>query len=60
MGFGNLTNISPKEARAEATKWRTVARKGKDPIKEQERLRREAEKADSSFAWAASSLAGCP
>ena len=49
MGLGSLTHVSLKEAREEATKWRTVARKGKDPIKERERLRREAEKADHTL-----------
>jgi integrase len=42
MGLGSAQNVSLKEARAEAEKWRAVARQGKDPIKERERLRREA------------------
>ena len=42
MGLGALSAVSLKEAREEAEKWRPVARKGKDPIKEQERIRREA------------------
>jgi len=49
MGLGSLSHVSLKEAREEATKWRVVARKGKDPIKERERLRREAEKADHTL-----------
>ncbi|NOD87052.1 MULTISPECIES: Arm DNA-binding domain-containing protein [unclassified Ruegeria] len=42
MGLGALSAVSLKEAREEAEKWRPIARKGKDPIKEQERIRREA------------------
>jgi len=42
MGLGSFTEVSLKEAREAAEGWRTVARKNKDPIKERERLRREA------------------
>ncbi|WP_170331105.1 tyrosine-type recombinase/integrase [Ruegeria arenilitoris] len=44
MGLGSGTEVSLKEARSEANKWRDVARSGKDPIKERERLRRVAER----------------
>lgn len=44
MGLGSLAEVSLKEAREAADQWRAVARKGLDPIKERERLRREAEK----------------
>ena len=42
MGLGSLTEVSLKEARAAAIKWRTTVRDGTDPIKERERQRREA------------------
>ncbi|MFO1143163.1 MAG: tyrosine-type recombinase/integrase [Amaricoccus sp.] len=42
MGLGSLASVSLKAARDEAAKWRTVAAGGRDPIKERERLRREA------------------
>lgn len=41
MGLGSLSDVSLKQARIEADKWREVKRRGKDPIKERERLRRE-------------------
>ncbi len=41
MGLGTLSAVSLKEARVGAEKWRAVARQGKDPIKERERIRRE-------------------
>ena len=34
MGLGSLNDVSLKEAREIAEKWRSVARQGKDPIKE--------------------------
>lgn len=40
MGLGSAAHVSLKEARAEAEHWRTIARQGKDPIKERERQRR--------------------
>jgi hypothetical protein len=46
MGLGALRDVSLKEARETAAEWRTVTRQGKDPIKERERRRREAAKAD--------------
>ena len=42
MGLGSLTEVSLKEARTEAERWRKVAAAGLDPIRERERLRREA------------------
>jgi integrase len=42
MGLGSLADVSLKEARAAAERWRKVAASGYDPIKERERLRREA------------------
>ena len=42
MGLGSLSDVSLKEARENASKWNAVAREEKDPIKERERLRREA------------------
>jgi len=44
MGLGSATEVSLKEARQAAEKWRAVARQGKDPIKEREKERREAER----------------
>ena len=44
MGLGAYPQVSLKEAREEAQKWRAVVRKGLDPIKERQRDRREAER----------------
>ena len=44
MGLGRFPDVSLKEARDEAEKWRAVVRKGKDAIKEREHQRREAER----------------
>ncbi|WP_413718761.1 tyrosine-type recombinase/integrase [Silicimonas sp. MF1-12-2] len=44
MGLGAFPEVSLKEARQEAEKWRAVVRSGKDAIKERERQRREAER----------------
>lgn len=44
MGLGAYPQVSLKEAREEAHKWRAIARKGLDPIKERKRERREAER----------------
>ncbi|MDU8928212.1 Arm DNA-binding domain-containing protein [Alisedimentitalea sp. MJ-SS2] len=49
MGLGGLLFVSLKEAREEAEKWRAVARKGKDPIKELERQRRLAARDDHTL-----------
>lgn len=42
LGLGSYPTVSIKEAREEAARWRAVARKGLDPKKERQRLRREA------------------
>ena len=44
MGLGSVSEVSLKEARQQADHWRAFARQGKDPIKERERQRREAER----------------
>lgn len=44
MGLGPYPEVSLKEAREEAAKWRAVARQGLDPIKERQRERRQAER----------------
>jgi len=49
MGLGSLDAVSLKEARETAEHWRSVVRQGKDPIKERERLKREAAKTDSTL-----------
>ncbi len=42
MGLGSATDVSLKEARDAAERWRAMVRAGLDPIKERERQRREA------------------
>lgn len=42
MGLGAMTEVSLKEAREAAEKWRAKVRGNQDPIKERERERREA------------------
>ncbi len=44
MGLGGYPQVSLKEAREDAHKWRALVREGKDPIKERQRQRREAER----------------
>ncbi len=44
MGLGPFPEVSIKDARSEAEKWRGVVRGGKDAIKERQRLRAEAER----------------
>ncbi|WP_299629526.1 site-specific integrase [uncultured Tateyamaria sp.] len=44
MGLGSIRDVSLKEARDAATKWRTLAKQGVDPIKEREKERRLAER----------------
>lgn len=53
MGLGSLLYVSLKEAREEAAKWRAVARQGKDPVKEREKDRRLAARADHTLATVA-------
>lgn len=43
MGLGKYPDVTLREAREEADRWRAVVRQGKDAIKEREKLRREAE-----------------
>jgi integrase len=50
MGLGSLDVVFLKEARETAEHWRSVVRQGKDPIKERERLKREAAKGDNTLA----------
>jgi Arm DNA-binding domain/Phage integrase central domain len=50
MGLGSLRDVSLREVRETAAEWRTVARQGKDPIKERERQKREMAKADHTLA----------
>lgn len=42
MGLGSASDVSLKEARESAEKWRAKVRNNQDPIKERERERREA------------------
>lgn len=42
MGLGSAAEVTLKEAREAAARWRGVTRENLDPIKERERLRREA------------------
>ncbi len=50
MGLGALQDVPLKVARAQAEKWRAVVRDGKDPIKERDRLRREAARPENTLA----------
>jgi integrase len=42
MGLGSIADVSLADARITAARWRAVARDGRDPIRERERLRRDA------------------
>ena len=42
MGLGSLRDVTLKDARQEAEKWRSVVRQEKDPIKERLRIRKRA------------------
>ncbi|ACP23929.1 phage integrase-like protein contains catalytic core domain [Sinorhizobium fredii NGR234] len=42
MGLGSASDVSLKEAREAAERWRALVRSGLDPIKERQRQRREA------------------
>lgn len=44
MGLGSINDMTLAQARREATRWRAVALAGVNPIRERERLRREAER----------------
>ena len=45
MGLGSIDDVSLADARRDADRWRSIVREGRDPIKERERLRREAQRA---------------
>ncbi len=49
MGLGRLSDVSLKEARLAAERWRVFAREGKDPIKERERQKRAAAREDHTL-----------
>lgn len=49
MGLGSVQEVSLKEARLLADRWNKVKRSGKDPIKERERLAREAARSDNTL-----------
>lgn len=49
MGLGAVAEVGLKEAREQSERWRAVVREGKDPIKERDRLLREAAKADHTL-----------
>ncbi len=44
MGLGSVLEVSLKEAREEAERWRAVVRSGLDPITQREKQKREAVK----------------
>lgn len=44
MGLGPFPTVSLKQAREEASHWRTVAKQGKDPIKERDSQKRQAKR----------------
>ena len=50
MGLGGLYDVSLAEAREEASRWRSVVRSNKDPIKERARIRKEAARGDHTLA----------
>jgi integrase len=49
MGLGSLADVSLKAVRDLAERWRAIAARGTDPIKERERQAREAARADNSL-----------
>lgn len=49
MGLGSEIDVSLKQAREEAQKWRAVAKAGTDPVKERQRLAREAARDDNTL-----------
>ncbi len=49
MGLGSVGEVGLKDAREEAQKWRAVAKGGKDPIKERQRLLREAARGENTL-----------
>jgi len=53
MGLGSIYDIPLKEARENAIKWRRMLKEGLDPIRERDRMLREAVKARPTFAMVA-------
>jgi integrase len=53
MGLGSANLVSIKEARELAKRWRAEVLEGKDPIKERERLRREAVRSQNTLKFIA-------
>lgn len=53
MGLGSLSQVSLKQARELADRWRNVASSGKDPIKERTAATRAKARADSSLSMIA-------
>lgn len=49
MSLGSAHDVSLKEARELASKWRGVLKGGKDPLKERERLARQAAREDNTL-----------
>ena len=50
MGLGGFPSLGVAEARKQAERWRTLAKQGRDPIKEREREVRAARREDISLA----------
>lgn len=53
MGLGSIYDVPLKEARESAIKWRRMLKDGLDPIRERDRMLREAVKAKPTFATVA-------
>lgn len=49
MGLGSINDVSLRDARLDAERWRGTVREGKNPIHERERLRREAARTLNTF-----------
>lgn len=49
MGLGSLSNVTLKDARSEADRWRSMAFQGIDPIKERARIAREHVRNDNTL-----------
>lgn len=50
MGLGSIYDVPLKEARSNAIKWRRMLKEGLDPIRERDRMIRDATKARPTFA----------
>lgn len=53
MGLGSTDHVPLKEVRETASYWRAVVRDGKNPIKERQRQKREAERASNTLSQVA-------